>query len=201
MIWPPDALWPTIAAVWMHAHGSPGGERANALVALRRFQQDFDLTDCALAFIAEHHTLDPSSRIIKRERAENAFEAVHVIDGVGLVMPFEHTVTATVWALHTYVFPQFLHTPRLLVHSRGSGYGKTALLGCISELANYGRYTVAPSAPALYRWLRKHLDTTFVIDNAEHSRLWDPQDLLRQVYEAGHRQGGEIPRVIRDEVI
>jgi hypothetical protein len=205
MSWPPDELWSRIAAVWRHAHGAPGanvGEQANAFAALRQFQLDFDLSDVEVAYISEYQTLDPSSRAIRRERTPNAFEVVlDAVDGVGLVMPFEHIAAATAWALHTYVFSQFLHTPRLLVYSRGSGYGKTALLSCINELANHSKYAIAPSAPALYRWLRKHPDSTFVIDNAEHSSLWDPQNLLRQVYEAGHRQGAEIPRVIRDEVI
>src|SRR5262249_13389626 len=51
------------------------------------------------------------------------------------------------------------------------------------------------------RWLEKHTDSTLAVDNAEHSRLWDPRDVLRQVYEAGHRQGGPIPRVDSGEVI
>src|SRR5262245_59912268 len=126
MTWPPDALWSRIAAMWNHAYGPPGsneGERGNALAALRQHQKDFELTDCQFAFIAEHYALDPSSRAIKRERLPNAFEVLlSVIDEAGLVMPFEYTVVCAVWTLHTYVFHQFLHTPRLLIHSRGSGY-------------------------------------------------------------------------------
>src|SRR5262249_7248868 len=105
-----------------------------------------ELTDCQVAFIAEHYALDPSSRAIKRERLPNAFEVLlSVIDEAGLVMPFEYTVVCAVWTLHTYVFHQFLHTPRLLIHSRGSGYGKTALLSCIAGLSSHSRYVVAPS--------------------------------------------------------
>src|SRR5262249_21708641 len=37
------------------------------------------------------------------------------------------------------------------------------------------------------------------LDNAEHSRLWNKNDVLRQVYEAGHRKGGVVLRVFRDD--
>lgn len=200
----PETLWPRIAALWTHTNGAPGvtaGQSDKALAALRQIQGDFDLSEVEIAYIAEYQALNPS-RIVKRERPENAFEVVlGVIDGMGLVMPFEHTVVCSAWSLHTYVLKQFIHTPRLLVWSRGSGYGKTVLLSCINELANHSKYMIAPSAAALVRWVWKHPDSTLVIDNAENSRLWDSRDPLRQVYEAGHRQGGEIPRVIRNDVI
>ena len=35
----------------------------------------------------------------------------------------------------------------------------------------------------------------------EHSTLWDRQDLLVQVIDAGHRQGGRVPRVDNKEVV
>jgi hypothetical protein len=201
-MWPPDPLWPRIAAVWRHAHGPPGGEQANAVAVLKQYQLDFELSDTQTAYIADYEALNPGSRIIKRERADNAFEVVlGVLGDLKLVMPFEHFVVDTAWILHTYVFTQFLHTPRLLVWSRGSGFGKTARLSAINELANHSTYMIAPSGPALYRWLGKHPTDTLVLDNAEHSRLWDENDMLRQVYEAGHRKGGMIHRVFRDDVI
>src|SRR5262249_28011281 len=55
--------------------------------------------------------------------------------------------------------------------------------------------------PAIYHWLKKHPDDTLAIDNAENSRLWNDEDILRQVYEGGHRPGGEIPRVINHETV
>jgi hypothetical protein len=91
MSWPPDELWPRIAALWA-THGAPSasaGERAKAFATLKQHQHDFDLTDCQLAFIGEHHALDPGSRIVKRERPENAFEIMlGVIDSVGLRISF-----------------------------------------------------------------------------------------------------------------
>ena len=204
-MWPPDPLWPRIAAVWRLAHGPPGanvGERANAFTALKQYQSDFDLTDTQAAYIAEYDALDPGSKIVKRERADNAFEVVlGVLGDIKFVMPFEHLVVDTAWILHTYVFTQFLHTPRLLIWSRGSGFGKTARLSAINELANHSVYMIAPNGPALYRWLGKHPTDTLVLDNAEHSKLWNEKDVLHQVYEAGHRKGGLIHRVFRDDVI
>jgi hypothetical protein len=201
-MWPPDVLWPRIAAVWRHAHGSPGGEQANAAAALGQYQTDFDLSDTQVAYIAEYDALDPSSRIVRRERPENAFEIVlGTIDGVGLVMPFEHFIVDTAWILHTYVSTQFLHTPRLLIWSRGSGYGKTVRLSCIAALAHNARYMIAPSPAVLYHQVRAEPQTTLVLDDMENADLWDPHSLLRQIIDVGHRQGAPIPRVINHEIV
>ena len=205
MIWPPDALWPKLAAMWNHAHGSPGSsenERAKALAELKRHQEDFDLTDCQLAYIAEYTNLAAGSRIVRRERPVNAFEFVlGVIDSVGLVMPFEYAVVGAAWTIHTYVSEQFLHTPRLLVHSRQPRCGKTVLLNCIAGMARSSEFMIAPSPAVLYRLLETRPQTTFAIDNVEHSTLWDRQSVLAQFIEGGHRQGGFIPRVIEGEVV
>src|SRR5262245_41597629 len=203
MSWPPDTLWSKIAAIWRHAHGTPGvGEQPNALQALKQIQTDFDLSGVEVAYIAEHTALDPSSRIIKRERPENAFEIVlGTIGGVGLIMPFEHTVVSAAWTIHTYIFDRFLHTPRLLVHSRQSGCGKTALLSCVAGMARDSKYMIAPSSAVLYHQLRARPQTSFFIDDAEHSALWDSQSVLVQFIDSGHRQGGFIPRVVDKEVI
>jgi hypothetical protein len=202
MIWPPEALWSRIAALWAHANGPPGGECNNALAALRQIQADFDLGDAQLAYIAEYQALDPSSRVVRRERAENAFEIVlGIIDDVGLVIPFEHAVVAAAWALHAGVFFHFLHTPRLLVHSRGSGYGKTVLLTCLQALVARAEYMIAPTPAVLYHQLKTAPQTTFLIDDAEHSTLWNRQDVLVQIIDSGHRQGGQIPRVVNHKVV
>ena len=69
-----------------------------------------------LAYITEYSALDPSSRIIKRERAENAFEVVlGVLDEAGIVFPFEYAVTGAAWVLHTYVFSLFIHIAQIKV--------------------------------------------------------------------------------------
>ena len=206
MIWPPDALWSRIAALWAHAHGPPDvdvGGRIKALAALEEMKSDFDLSDAQVAYIAEYHTLDPSSRLIKRERRENAFEIVlGTIDGVELVMPFEHLVIDTAWILHTYVCSQFLHTPRLLIHSRGSGYGKTARLIVINELASRSRCWVAPSAAVIYHFLETCPLSTLVIDDAERMD-WGKKSLLVQIIDAGHRQGAPLPRfdLVRKKIV
>src|SRR5262249_53444159 len=204
MSWPPNELWPRIAAMWHHTHGTPGanaGERANAFTALKQLQADFELSDCQLAYIAEYQTLDPSSRIAERPRRENAFEiTLGTIDDVKLIMPFEHLVIDTAWVLHTYVCSQFLHTPRLLIHSRGSGFGKTVRLSIVKELAGRSWYMVAPTPAVLYHQLKKYPLSTLVIDDAERMD-WSKQSLLVQIIDAGHRQGADIPRVVNREVV
>jgi hypothetical protein len=204
MSWPPEALWPRIAALWAHAHGTPSanaGERAKAFVELEKLKSDFDLSDVQVAYIGEYQTLDPGQRIEKRERRENAFEiTLGAIDDVGVIMPFEHLVIDTAWVLHTYVCSQFLHTPRLLIHSRGSGYGKTVRLNVIKELANQSWYMVAPTPAVLYHHLKKWPLSTLVIDDAERMD-WGRKSLLVQTIDAGHRQGADIPRVFRNDIV
>ena len=204
MNWPPDGLLPKIAALWRHAHGTPGanaGERANAFTALKRFQHDFDLSDCQLCYIAEREALNPGSRIVNRDRPENAFEiTLGSMDSVGLVMPFEHFIIDTAWVLHTYVCSQFLNTPRLLIHSRGSGYGKTVRLNIIKELANQGTYMVAPTPPVLYHHLQECPLSTLLLDDAERMN-WGERSLLVEIIDAGHQQGAPIPRVINHKVV
>jgi hypothetical protein len=207
MSWPPETLWPKIAALWA-THGDPGAgtnSHAKAFVALKRIQNEFGLSDCQLAYVAEYQALDPSSSITKRERPENAFEtALGIIDSMGLGMPFEYMVADAAWVLHTYVVfdhAQLLYTPRLLIHSRGSGYGKTARLSCLRELVENGLYMVAPTPAVLYHYLEKRPRTTFFIDDAEHSSLWNRQDVLTQIIDAGHRKGAPLPRVVNHEAV
>jgi hypothetical protein len=203
MSWPPDELWPKIAALGA-THGAPSasaGERAKAFATLKQYQHDFDLTDCQLAYIAEHEALNPGSRIFRRERPANAFEiTLAAIDEIKLVMPFEHLVIDSAWILHTYVFSQFLHTPRLLIHSRGSGYGKTVRLNVIKELANQCFYMVAPTPPVLYHHLQNRPLSTLALDDAERMD-WGRKSLMVQIIDAGHRQGAPIPRVLDHKVV
>jgi hypothetical protein len=203
--WPPETLWPRISALWAHARGTPSanaGEQAKAFVELEKLKSDFDLSDVQVAYIAEFQTLDPSSRIIKRERRENAFEVVlGVLDETGLVLSFEHGIILVAWILHAYVFEQFIHTPRLLIFSREPGCGKTVLLVCIEALTSNALRISATTPAVIYRRLKTHPQTAFLLDEVEHSTLWDRHDPLVAIVDSGHRQGGYIPRMIRGEVV
>jgi hypothetical protein len=123
------------------------------------------------------------------------------LDEMGLVLSFEHAVIVTVWILHVYVFEQFVHTPRLLIFSREPGCGKTVLLVCIEVLTNNALRISATTPAVIYRRLRTHPQTAFLLDEVEHSTLWDRHDPLVAIVDSGHRQGGYIPRVIRGEVV
>src|SRR5262249_22340133 len=204
MTWPPEALWPRLAALWQ-THGSPSAgvaERAKALAHLKQLQADFDLSDVQVAYIAEYSALDPSSRIIKRERAENAFEVVlGVFDEARILLPFEYAVVGAAWVLHSYVFNLFIHTPRLLIYSREPGCGKTVLLVCIEALAHNPLRISAIRPAAIYHRLQTDPRTTFLVDEVEHSTLWKGGDDLVAIIDDGHRQGGRVPRVINHKLV
>jgi len=186
----------------MGAPSASAAERAKAFEYLKQQQADFELSDVQVTYIAEYSALDPSSRIIKRERAENAFEVVlGVIDETGLVLPFEYSVVVAAWVLHTYVFNLFIHTPRLLAYSREPGCGKTVLFACIAALANNSMHVSATTPAVIYHQLKAQPWTTFLLEEIEHSTLWKRHDPVVAIIDSGHRQGVGVPRVVNHQVV
>ena len=68
-------------------------------------------------------------------------------------------------------------------------------------LVNNGLMTSNTSPAVLYHQLLKHPRTTFLIDELEHSNLWTRDPILLSIFDAGHRRGGSVTRVIGGEVI
>jgi hypothetical protein len=201
MNWPPKKLWRTIAALWATC-GTPSAgtnERAKAFAALRQYQNEYALSNCVTAYIAEHQALEPAGTA---EREYNAFDvALHILSKVGLVMPFEYLVLDAAWSLHTYVFRQSLHTPCLMIWSRGSGFGKTVRMSAIKELAHDPFYMIAPTPAVLYRYIDAHPGSSLFLDDMEHADWQNKHSLFRQIFDAGHRQGVPVPRVENREVV
>jgi len=136
------------------------------------------------------------------ERPINVFELVlHLFEANHVVLTIEQTITDALWILHTYVFDQFLHTPRLLLRSTEPECGKTTLLSLMARLVDNEFTTSNTSAAVLYYQLRDHPHTTLLIDEVEHSSLWTHDPLLLSVFDAGHRRGGCVTRVLNGKVV
>jgi hypothetical protein len=118
-----------------------------------------------------------------------------------VVLTFEQQIVVALWVIHTYVYDRFLHTPRLLLDSHEPGCGKTALGHLVEVLANSTNFVSSASPAVIYHTLRKAQGTTFILDEIENSRLWAVDRLLLNVFDAGHRKGGVVKRVIKNEVV
>jgi len=89
----------------------------------------------------------------------------------------------------------------LLLYSREPGCGKTVLFACIEALAHNPLRTSSTRSAAIYHRLQTDPRTTFLLDEVEHSALWKRGDDLVAIIDDGHRQGGQIPRVISHKLV
>jgi hypothetical protein len=128
-------------------------------------------------------------------------------DLLGLVLALleEHTSTTpeerlsiALWILHCWVFDQFVITPRLALLSPVKGCGKTTLLALIELLIPEGSRTDNTTAAAIYYNLDKRPRTVLLIDEADGLDLCR-DNVLRSVFNSGHRRGGSIDRFVGGE--
>ena len=144
-----------------------------------------------LAYIAEGHN-----------KPVNVFDVVlEMILSSKIVLSFEQAITVALWSLHSCTYHHFMHTPRLLVESYEPGCGKTALGMLVNALACNTFFTSSTSAAAIYYRLRQCQHCTLIVDEVEHSALWGQEKLLLSIFDAGHRKGGRVTRVIGGEVV
>jgi hypothetical protein len=197
-------IYARAAKLWAHAfNGSNPGESANALAALRRLQSEQGLSDIELAFIVEQGQQEPAlSRLGISERLPNPLEMIlHLFDEVHIVLPLEQAMTVALWILHTAVFRRFLHTPRLVLRSTQTESGKTALMSAMELLIRDVLKTGDTTPAVLYHQLKAVPDSTLLLDEVEHSSLWDNNKFLLRVIDEGHRAGGTVTRVYKGKVV
>jgi hypothetical protein len=195
MKWPSDKICELIGKLWAAGTwASNVAEGQAALAALKRSQVEHGLSDVMVAYIGESHN--------KPADDANVLDAVlEAITSSKIIMTFEQALVVALWVLHTYVFFFFLHTARLLVQSHKPGCGKTALGHLVEAMACNSDFSSSVSAAVIYHTLRKDQHTTFILDEIENSRLWADDRLLLSVFDAGHRKGGNVKRVIKGEVV
>jgi Protein of unknown function (DUF3631) len=104
------------------------------------------------------------------------------------------SVTATLWALHCYVFDRFMVTPRLFVMSAIEEGGKSNLMDIINRLVAGSKKYESITTAALIR----RLDATkaaVLLDEVDNLRL-EAKEEMRTVLNAGYRRGGTASRTI-----
>ena len=120
----------------------------------------------------------------------------YVLEDYLELKPHEYVVIS-LWVLHTYVYRQFMVTPRLALISPVRGCGKTTLLALLEYLTAKGRKDDGITAAAIFRLIdREH--PTLLLDEADNLGLGQ-NGILRAVLNSGHRKGGSQTRVIKNE--
>jgi Protein of unknown function (DUF3631) len=110
----------------------------------------------------------------------------------------EQRLAIALWILHCWVFDQFVVTPRLALLSPVRGCGKTTLLALIELLIPEGNRTDNTTAAAIYYFLDRRPRTVLLVDEADGLDLYR-DNLLRSVFNSGHRRGGSINRFVGGE--
>ena len=109
------------------------------------------------------------------------------------VMSREYRLITGLWALHTYVYERFEYTPRLLVVSPTSGYGKTRFLEILNQFVTHPHTTKNTSVAAIYHRLARDPRTCYLLDEGENQGIFN-DSVLRAVIDAGY-EGGTVDRV------
>jgi hypothetical protein len=126
----------------------------------------------------------------------SALDVVHHILKEYFEVGRHEYVAVALWGLHTFVYSQFMVTPRLALVSPVRGCGKTTMLALLALLTARGRKEDGITAAAIFRLVdREHC--TLLLDEADNLGL-DRNGILRSVLNSGHRRGGSITRVIKD---
>jgi hypothetical protein len=136
----------------------------------------------------------------QRARADTGKPAVNVLDLVMRLIELhvgltpEQRMATALWFLHTCVFGRFSISPRLALLSPVRGCGKTTLL-ILGELLTADAYrSDNVTAAAIYYEIAGR-ERTLLIDEGDNLAL-QTNNVLRAVFNAGHRRGGAISRFV-----
>ena len=120
-----------------------------------------------------------------------------------VVMSKDDALIVALWVLHSYVFEVFMCTPRLCITSPEKRCGKTTLLDVLSYLVNRPLPTANITGPAIFRTIEQ-ARPTLLFDEADNTfgrngkAVDGGSDILANL-NSGHRQGGQVIRLVGDE--
>jgi hypothetical protein len=106
----------------------------------------------------------------------------------------EQRMATALWVLHSHVFGRFQITPRLALLSPVRGCGKTTLLILIEQLTADAYRSDNVTAASIYHEIGGR-ERTLLIDEGDNLAL-QTNNVLRAVFNAGHRRGGAISRFV-----
>jgi hypothetical protein len=141
--------------------------RRNIFDLLERHRKTWnDLVDVLCAASHEAWACDPPGDVPPRV---NPLALVDHLMRQYLELREHEYIAAALWALHTHVYDQYMHTPRLVLRSPAPGCGKTTLLLILEKLTARGKKHDSITTAALLRRIdRAH--PTALLDEAHKSR-------------------------------
>jgi putative DNA primase/helicase len=111
-----------------------------------------------------------------------------------VVLPEAAAVAVAGWVLHTYVYEQFQHTPRLAITSPAKRCGKSTLLDVLRATCRRPLKADSISAAGTFRTVEALSPVTLLIDEAD---AFLPQnEELRGILNSGFERSGEVIRVV-----
>jgi putative DNA primase/helicase len=111
-----------------------------------------------------------------------------------VVLPEAAAVAIAGWVLHTYVYEQFQHTPRLAITSPAKRCGKSTLLDVLRATCRRPLKADSISAAGTFRTVEALSPVTLLIDEAD--AFLQQNEELRGILNSGFERSGEVIRVV-----
>ena len=112
----------------------------------------------------------------------------------------DHHAAFALWVMHTHVFDQFRHTPRLLLTSVIEGEGKTTALDVLNQLVSNAEKCEHITGAAVMRLANKVRPPTLLLDEGDNLNLVK-EPMFRAVLNAGYKRGGKRTITVRGEPV
>jgi hypothetical protein len=198
---PPPKICRRIRSLHALLGSSNANEANNAREKLNKLLAEYGLTwnDLMSVLVAADVTSNTASTAAQ---APTDGPEVNVLDLVLRLLELHVAITraermaVALWILHCSTFDQFMITPRLTLLSPVRGCGKTTLLALIELLVPESCRTDNTTAAAIYYLLERRPSTTLLVDEGDNLDLFRGNNVLRTIFNSGHRRGGVITRFV-----
>lgn len=130
------------------------------------------------------------------ELSEILKEIVIALDKHTVLAPGSATAIA-LWIVHTYVFDEFNHSPRLLLSSPEKQCGKSTVMSIIKNMVNKPLIASNVTAPVIFRSI-EHCQPTIMLDEAD--TFIDRSEDMRGIINSGHgKAAASVLRNVGDD--
>ena len=143
---------------------------------------------------AQGATYDPQTDTVVNPQGIPCIDLVYEVLKLYTDLREHEYVAISLWALHTYVFERFMHTPRLTLLSPVAECGKSRVLTVLEKLV-YRAEKVDDATPASVYWLLDERKRTMLLDEMDNADLMNNPN-MRRVINGGFEPSGRINRQI-----